>query len=194
MHEQSGETNGADDAGASTSGSIHQIHRVVTVSLRDSYHRCDDFTCARSDRVTRFLKEDRHKLAGPQYANIFVLQDPADNTHVLGYYCLAAGQINREWTTNKTRKDMLRPLMPMVLLGFMGRDDGAEKGIGELLLADAARRAANSDIAVWGMMLHAETEGLVKWYAGRGFKLTPDGVAGDANKRLMYAPLKSLLF
>jgi len=91
------------------------------------------------------------------------------------------------------RKDMLRAIMPMVLLGFMGRDDGAEKGLGELLLADAARRAANSDIAVWGMMLHAETDGLVKWYGDRGFKPTPEELVGDVNKRLMYAPLKSLL-
>lgn len=138
------------------------------------------------------MHSDRHRLAGP-FAKIFVLENPKDKTQILGYYCLAAGQIEREWLSNRQAKQIPRDIAPMGLLGFMGKHDDAPKGIGEILLADAAIRVSKSDLGVWGIMLHAENERLTAWYGEQGFKLAPPDKAGEKNNLLMYAPLASLL-
>jgi hypothetical protein len=45
----------------------------------------------------------------------------------------------------------------MMLIGFMGRHDGALKGLGSALIVDAARRVhRNPDLAAWGLMLDSE--------------------------------------
>lgn len=167
---------------------------IATVPL-DGSHDCDAFVCNRSDRVTRFLKTDRHRLAVATLAKIFVLVSPSDPTKILGYYCLSAGQISREWVSNRLGKELPRPIAPMAILGFMGRDDSAPPGTGKILLADAALRVADSSLAAWGIMLHAENEKLMAWYSAMGFKTPPPGVLplNDDNKRLMYAPIRSLL-
>jgi hypothetical protein len=193
MHEQRGGTDSVDAGRAREATGIHQSLEVATVLLQGDFHKCDQFSCAKSERVTRFLREDRHKLAGPLLANIYVLEDPADKARILGYYSLSAGQIERDWLSNRVAKQLPRRIAPMALLGFMGRDDGAQQGLGALLLADAAIRASQGPLAVWGMMLHAENEQLSKWYEKRGFRLTPQELVGEHNKLLMYAPMKALL-
>jgi hypothetical protein len=75
---------------------------------------------------------------------------------------------------------------PMVRIGFMGRDDGAEKGFGSLLIVDAARRVyRNGDIAAWGLVLESEggpaNKKLWDWYQEQGFKpcrQTPNSMYG----------------
>jgi hypothetical protein len=84
--------------------------------------------------------------------------------------------------------------VPMFRIGFMGRDDNAPKGVGSVLISDAARRIfANPDIAAWGLMLDSEggpTNGsLWEWYKRQGFSPTRDG----NNPGVMFAPLKQLI-
>jgi hypothetical protein len=196
MHENAGASDKGDVGVTSTAPTVCREEPSVTatVALREGHHRCELFTCERSPRVQKFLRDDRLRLAGPGKTNIFVLEDPNDTTRVLGYYCLSAGHIEREWVSNKLRRQIARELAPMALLGFMGRDDSASKGTGALLLADATIRVSRiEDLAVWGIMLHAENDSLAKWYTERGFKLAPDEKVGERNKLLMYAPLASLV-
>jgi hypothetical protein len=82
----------------------------------------------------------------------------------------------------------------MALIGFMGRHDGAPKGIGAGLVVDAARRVHRSqDLAAWGLMLDSEggeaNAKLWKWYVDQGF--TP---ARDKDRpAVMYGALKKFL-
>ena len=60
-------------------------------------------------------------------------------------------------------------MIPMMLLGMMGRDDNSPKRLGEVLILDAARRVyRDENIAAWGLMLDChggpENTGLMKWY------------------------------
>jgi hypothetical protein len=82
----------------------------------------------------------------------------------------------------------------MMLIGFMGRHDGAPQGLGESLIVDAARRVyLNPDLAAWGLMLDSEggpdNIKLWEWYRRQGF--TP--AKADPKLGVMYAPLKKLI-
>ena len=82
----------------------------------------------------------------------------------------------------------------MVLIGFMGKQDDTEKGLGEALLTDAARRVhRNPDIPAWGLMLDSEdgqeNAKLWAWYQAHGF--TPAKPDDRGNSGVMYAPLKN---
>ncbi len=79
----------------------------------------------------------------------------------------------------------------MALLGYMGRCDGAPKGLGGVLIVDAARRAhRQTDIPARGLAL--EPEGgranvkLWQWYQDAGFKPAK-------TLELMYAPYENLM-
>lgn len=192
MHEQPASTDSTHAGVPQQASELPQKLELATVALNGEFHRCHQFQCKKSERVSRFLHSDRHRLAGP-FAKIFVLEDPDDRASILGYYCLAAGQIERDWVSNKLAKQIPRDIAPMALLGFMGKQDGTPKGIGEILLADAAIRISRLDVGVWGVMLHAENERLAAWYGERGFKSAPLDKVGEKNKLLMYAPLVSLL-
>ena len=84
----------------------------------------------------------------------------------------------------------------MILIGFMGKCDGAPKGIGESLIIDAARRVDRTpDIPAWGLMLDAEggpdNAKLWQWYKDQNFiEAKPDD---GGRSGVMYAPLKRLL-
>ena len=79
--------------------------------------------------------------------------------------------------------------IPVALIGFMGRDDNSPKGLGSLLLHDAALRVRElqTHIGVWGIFLHAENTKLVDWYAEQGF------YKAESTERGMYAPISKLL-
>lgn len=87
--------------------------------------------------------------------------------------------------------------MPMMHVGFMGRDDNAPKGFGAALLVDAARRVHRSeDVAAWGLKLNSEggplgNPKLFGWYKRMGF--TPRLDETGAETRTMYCPLRRLL-
>jgi hypothetical protein len=80
----------------------------------------------------------------------------------------------------------------MVLIGYMGKQDGCATGIGAALVVDAARRAhRNIDIPAWGLALECEggqqNEKLWNWY--RSLKFTPSKTISG----LMYAPYENLV-
>ena len=194
MHEDTGAADGVDATSPSKATEVYQEPSLATVPFQEGFHRSQNFSCPKSARVEKFLREDRRRLAGPRLANIFVLTDSNDAQRILGYYCLSAGHIERDMVSNRLKRDIPRTIAPMALLGFMGRDESSQKGVGEILLADAAIRLSRpQDLAVWGIMLHAENRELARWYAAKGFKNTPEDRVDSRNELLMYAPLDSLL-
>jgi GNAT superfamily N-acetyltransferase len=171
-----------------------QIGSLITVPF-SSLHRTQDFVCAKSKRVAGFFEQECAYLH-PQYCRVFIAPNPNDPTHILGYYTLAAGILNKQHQNNLDEKRASKLFhgypAPVVRIGFMGRDDTAPKGFGSALLVDAARRVArNQDIAVWGLVLESEggpdNPKLWKWYQDQGFKPCREQLS------TMYSPLSSFL-
>lgn len=84
----------------------------------------------------------------------------------------------------------------MALIGYMGRHDGAPKGIGSALLVDAARRVhRNQDLPAWGLMLDSEggpeNKKLWGWYQAQGF--SPARTAPDRPSGVMYGALRKFM-
>jgi hypothetical protein len=164
-----------------------------TVLLNDT-HRCHDFVCSKSERVTKFFSNERHELVPQNYCRVFILPNPHDATHIWGFYTLAPGALVRSRATGSDQKRIPGGLpIPMVLIGFMGKQDGAPKGLGEALLTDAARRVHRcTDIPAWGLMLDSENgpdnAKLWGWYKEQGF--TPAKPDDKERLGVMYASLK----
>lgn len=201
MHDESG---GADRRGAERGGPAPEAVRVEplkTVHLSDS-HRIADFRCAKSARINGFFGKDWPELLAHNYCRVFILPNPADATEVWGFYTLSPYYLVRPRTTRSDQDRTIRGIpVPMVLIGYMGRHDGAPKGLGGSLIVDAARRVyLNSDLAAWGLMLDSEggpnNAKLWEWYQKQGFKPAkpdPKEAETDPNRGIMYAALQKLI-
>lgn len=154
----------------------------------------DQFSCIRSERVQGFIKRDAPELIRQSYARVFVLCDPDTPARILGYYTLSASLVERGSTGSSLQKRLPGGIpVPMARIGYMGRDDTARKGIGAVLVQDAARRISRiTDLGIWGLMLDAETEALVPWYEAAGFKRVRPPKEGP-HPLVMYGPVKSFL-
>jgi hypothetical protein len=125
---------------------------------------------------------------------VFILPNPSDRTQVWGFYTLSPSLIPRARTTRKHQSEIPIGFVPMMLIGFMGKHEGTERGVGSTLILDAARRVyVNPDLAAWGLMLDSEggpeNSTLWEWYQRQGF--TP--ARADPELGVMYAPLRKLI-
>ena len=91
--------------------------------------------------------------------------------------------LDQDW-----RKRLPRyPSLPAVLVGRLAVDGRFKgRGLGGVLLFDAAKRAMASDIAARFMVVDALNEGAVRFYEHHGFRRVPD----DA--RRLFVPLSVL--
>ena len=83
----------------------------------------------------------------------------------------------------------------MVRIGFLGRDDRAQQGLGAALLRDAALRVSDLPIGVFGITLDAETQELAeRFYVKAGFDFAKvKDTDTNVSKTLMYAPVQRLI-
>ena len=93
---------------------------------------------------------------------------------------------------NRHRSIALQQNIPLVLIGYMGRNSGTPKGLGAALVVDAARRAHRS-LEIPAVGLAVEPEGgrnnpkLWAWYEKVGF------VPAKTLVRLMYGPYEAFI-
>lgn len=100
----------------------------------------------------------------------FVLADA--NGTIQGYYTLSAYSIDRAILPEKLKKKMAYKNLPVTLLGRLARDSQFKgQGIGELLLADALKRAnhASSEIASFAVVTDPINENAKRFYESFGF-------------------------
>jgi len=157
MHAEPGEPVRGEQAGGGPTAEAVRLEPLRTVLLNDK-HRCGDFVCSKSERVTNFFSKERHLLVPQNYCRVFILPNPTDPTHIWGFYTLSPSVLVRSRSHNREQRHVPPGLpIPMILIGFMGKQDGTKKGLGEALIVDAARRVQrNPDIPAWGLMLDAE--------------------------------------
>jgi hypothetical protein len=191
MHQESDGTVTDDIARRGSAPRTGAEEPLATVRL-NPIHRVQDFTATKSDRVTRFLREQAACWVERRLCGAFILPDPNDHMAILGYYTLSQFVVSRDEMKNKHKSGQLIKDVPLALIGFMGKQDGSRKGIGAALLVDAARRAhRNIDIPAWGLVLDCEggqqNEKLWNWYRAAGF------IPSKSNAGRMYAPYENLI-
>lgn len=141
------------------------------------------------------MKDDAASYVAMGYANVFVLPHPENPARVLGYYTLSPGELQRRELVARFERKVPKGIpVPMAHIGFMGKCDGADGGIGALLLIDAARRIKQGDVmSAWGFTLRPEgfpeNEKLVAWYLDKGFF----HAKSEESAGVMYAPLTAFL-
>jgi hypothetical protein len=200
MHES---TEGAYGSLASsgTAAPGNGLPPLKTVEL-DASHDVAGFVCSRSERVQNFLREHARRFVDKRYASVFVWIDPELPTRILGYYTLSPSSVAKRDLINKhDRKQFVEQgiPVPIALIGYLGKCDGAFQGLGAALVVDAAIRIAQGEpLRAWGIGLDPENEQLANWYATLGFvatKVGPVEGTGPAieRPRFMYGHLRDFL-
>jgi hypothetical protein len=185
----------------------------LVIERLGEHHRIADFSCkkkAKTDRVERFLLNQATKYEGSRFASIFIASPRAEPEKVFGFYSLSAASIKYtavNLSGSQQRKVPGHIDFPMAKLGYMGKaDDCPVNGLGELLIADAAKRLTReTTLGVWGIILDAElgdpnsptftpepdNDKLVLMYRDLGFQSLTDQAV--AHTHAMFAKLEWLI-
>lgn len=116
-----------------------------------------------------------------------------ESQRVAGYYTLAAGSVViKDLPAELTRKLPRYPSVPIVRLGRLAVDLQFQgQRLGGVLLIDGLKKALQSEIAAYAMVVDAKDENAVRFYQHYGFQpLQSDGMTlflplGDAIKILL---------
>jgi GNAT superfamily N-acetyltransferase len=139
-----------------------------TVALNSS-HKKNFFTCEEPS-LESYLRKQAGQDVKRQVAACFVLE--GEDGAIKGYYTLSADSVDRTLIPESLQKKLPYKNLPVTLLGRLARDTSYKgKGIGELLLADALRRAyqASSSIGAWAVVTDPINEKARAFYESFGF-------------------------
>ena len=91
---------------------------------------------------------------------------------VAGYYTLAAGSVPlNDLPPDVTKRLPRYPAVPVARIGRLAIDKGFQgQKLGAALLADAALRAARSEVAVFALIVDAKDDGAATFYRHHGFE------------------------
>ena len=137
-------------------------------------HLVDDFDCS-EPALDDWLKRHARQAQAAGSARTFVAT--AEGTTVVGYYALAAAQVEpTEATARLLKGEPQSRAVPAVLLARLAvdrRHQGA--GVGCSLLQDAILRAlqAADSIGIRALLIHAKHEKARAWYQQYGFEPSP---------------------
>lgn len=139
-----------------------------TVALNSS-HKRNSFVCEEPS-LENYLKKQARQDVKRQVAACFILE--GDEEVIKGYYTLSADSVDRTLIPENLQKKLSYKNLPVTLLGRLARDSNYKgKGGGELLLADALRRAykAGSTIGAWAVVTDPINDKARAFYESFGF-------------------------
>jgi ribosomal protein S18 acetylase RimI-like enzyme len=139
-----------------------------TVALNAS-HKRNSFSCEEPS-LEDYLKKQAGQDVKRQVAACFILEE-AEGI-VKGYYTLSSDNVERALIPEPLQKKLPYKKLPVTLLGRLARDSKYKgQGVGELLLADAVKRAyqASSTIGSCAIVTDPINEKAVKFYEKFGF-------------------------
>ncbi len=145
-------------------------------------HDLTPFEC-RHEELTRWLKHRALANEGRNSRTYVV----AEGMRVVGYYALAAGDVERAALPGKLRHDNPTRI-PVTVLGRLATDRNYERrGIGGGMLREAIVRSltAAAQIGVRALLVHAIDDEAAGFYAKYGFLPTPIG------KRTLLLPIET---
>lgn len=140
-----------------------------------------------SERLDRYFQNQATQDVRRRIAVCFIATEIATRT-IAGFYTLAAADIPvTDVPPEVTRKLPRYPTIPAARIGRLAVDQRYHGiKLGSVLLADAAARAARSDVAVLAMVVDAKDAAAEAFYRHHGF------VAYGSSAGKLLAPLKSL--
>ena len=137
-------------------------------------HLIDDFDCG-EPALDDWLKRHARQAQAAGSARTYVTT--AGGTTVVGYYALAAAQVEPDEATARLLKgEPQRRAVPAVLLARLAVDHRHQgSGVGRSLLQDAVLRTlqAADSIGVRAILIHAKHEQARAWYEQYGFEPSP---------------------
>jgi ribosomal protein S18 acetylase RimI-like enzyme len=144
-----------------------------------SHHNRDGFSCG-VDSLDRYLRTQASQDVRRKANGVFILIEPDKPDIVLGYYTLCATVVTQGDVPAVARKHIPRhPLVSATLVGRLAVSEARQgERLGEMLLADAVRRANASAATVGSSMLvvDAISERAAAFYEGNGFVRLPDSL------------------
>jgi len=148
----------------------------------------EGFECG-IDELDFYLKRNLSQDIRRNAASCFVLHE-AGESKILGYYTLSAFSVRLDGLPETERKTLPRyPQVPMTLLGRLAIAlESQGKGLGELLLMDALKRAWENRevIASWAVAVDAINEDARNFYLRYGFEMF------EATDSRLFLPMKRI--
>jgi GNAT superfamily N-acetyltransferase len=113
-----------------------------------------------------------------------------EGEHVVGYYCISAGAVERAAAPSKLRRNAPNSI-PVSIIGRLGVSRShAGQGLGSDLLGDALRRIAlaSQSIGIGAVLVQAKDEAAKRFYLARAeFEEYP------AESRTLYLPIETVV-
>lgn len=133
-------------------------------------HDRSAFSCG-SPSLDRYLREQASQDIKRLMANCFVAVETATNA-IAGYYTLSATNVPANELPPELLKRLPRyPILPAALVGRLAVDQNFHrKGLGSVLLADAALRVLKGDMKAFAIVVDAKDENAVTFYRLQGFR------------------------
>jgi GNAT superfamily N-acetyltransferase len=153
-----------------TSGSRIVEGRIIEKLRRD--HPLEGFDCGQPD-LNRWLIEYALQNQGSNAAQTYL--GIVDGV-VVGYYSLAAGQVEYADAPERLRKGLARHPVPIMLLARLAvHKDWQKKGVGRALLKDAVLRTVQAaDLAgIRALAVHAKDDAARRYYLQFDFLPSP---------------------
>lgn len=157
------------------------------------------FLCE-SEALNRFFRQEAGQNQRGDVSRTWVLRRSAEDDPVLprimGYYTLTVGEVQRATAPAEVTKRLPPYPLPAIIIGRLARDLRVRgKGVGELLLDDAHRRALQVSAQVGAVLVIADAKdaGAASFYARYGYRPLIASVSEDPEwPRRMYLRMKDL--
>lgn len=123
------------------------------------------------ERIDRYFRQEVSQDVKRSYAACYVLVE-CSTDKIAGFYTLSAHSIPlNDVPPDVARKLPRYPSVPVVLIGWMGRDLAFRgQGIGSLLLYDAIRRVVRAPVGVYAICADAIDESAAAFYRQHEFQ------------------------
>jgi ribosomal protein S18 acetylase RimI-like enzyme len=127
--------------------------------------------CCGEEVLDRYLRTQATQDIRRRMANCFVAIEVATG-RIAAYYTLSSASIPMiDLPPEETKRLPRYPTLPAVRIGRLAVDQGFQgRGLGAAILADAAHRAMQSDIAAFTLLVDAKNEQAVAFYQHHGFR------------------------
>jgi len=162
------------------------MSKTVRIELLAAEHNRSQFSSG-SETLDRYLRTQASQDSKRRIATCFVLDN--GTSEIVGYYTLTATSLALDALPPPLVKKLPRyPVVPAVLLGRLAVAHTHQgQGWGAVLLADALKRVARTEVGVFAMVVDAKDEPAQSFYERYGFRLLP-----GENRRL-FLPISEAL-
>lgn len=147
-------------------------------------HAREAFSCG-AEALDHYLASQAGQDARRRVSACFVAVEVSSGK-VAGYYTLAAGGVPlNDLPADLTKRLPRYPSVPVARVGRLAVDKAFQgQQLGGALLADAALRAARSEVAVFALIVDAKDDAAVAFYRHLGFEVF------GGNSRQLIIPIK----